>query len=94
MSELNERDAVTRDEFASLQKEVHRLGELIGRLRKYAPGPAETTARRNRFIYEVCGLVIVSSGAAFVYAPAALLLIGGWMLADVIASRTKSRKDR
>jgi hypothetical protein len=94
MSESDEREAVTREQFEQLQKEVYRLGELIGRLRKYAPGPAEKTARRNRFIYEVCGLVIVSSGAAFVYPPAALLLIGGWMLADVIVSRNKPKKDR
>ena len=86
---------VTREEFERLQTTVARLGELVGRLRRYAPAASERRARWTLFILELGGLTIAAIGTAFVYPPASALLAGGWMLADVIVSRrVKPQKDR
>ena len=95
MSELEREKPITREEFERLERSVARLGELMGRLRKFAPGPSEQRARWTLFILELSGLTIAAVGTAFVYPPGAALLVGGWMLADVIVSRRiKPKKDR
>lgn len=84
---------VTRDDFEDLQRQITRLNEMLGRLQKYAPPVAQKRARWFRLGYETAGLTLAAVGAWLVYPPVAWLLVGGWMLAEVIVSR-RQRKGR
>jgi len=83
----------TKDDIAELQRQVARLSELLAQLRKHAPTVAQKRARWYRLVYETAGLSLAAVGAWLVYPPGAWLLIGGWMLAEVIVSR-RQRKGR
>ena len=87
---MNERP-VTQDDIAEIQRAVASHGEALARLRKYAPPVAEIRARWCILAYEATGLTIMAAGAYFVWAPLAPVLIGGWMLAEVIVSRRKNK---
>lgn len=75
-----------------LQSQLTALQNDFGKLRRYAPPVAEKRRRRIRQTYEVAGVVIAATGAWWVYPPAALLLVGAWMLADVIGSRNSIQR--
>ena len=70
---------------------VAKQAEDLDRLRRFAPPIAERRARLNRLIYEITGLAIVATGAALVYSPAAYIVVGGWMLAEVLAARRRKK---
>ncbi len=81
----------SKDDIKELQRQITRLGELIGQLRKYAPTIAQKRARWYRLTYEAAGLVLAAIGAWLVYPPAAWLLVGSWMLAEVIVSSRRRK---
>lgn len=87
-------------EIGLLRDKVLTLSERLDKLTRHIPPVAEARARRNRFIYEVSGLAITAAGAWCVYPPASPLLVGGWMLMEVLMSRrgfrssNKPNKDR
>ena len=84
-----------REEIDGMSRRIERLEGIASKVLRLAPGPSQEKARRNRLIYEIIGLAITSFGAWFVYPPAPALIVGGWMLAEVIASRyNKPKKDR
>ncbi len=76
----------SKDDIKELQRQITRLGDTLLKLRKYAPTVAQKRARWYRLGYEVAGLSLAAAGAWLVYPPAAWLLVGGWMLAEVIVS--------
>lgn len=72
-----------------VQDQVSRLADVLSKLRRYAPSVAEKRAKWYRFGYELSGLAVLAAGAWCVYRPAALILVGGWMLAEVVTSRRR-----
>ena len=86
-------DYVEREEFELLRKRVLNNGEVLAKLRKYAPPNALKRARRIRLGIEVAGVVIAATGAWWIYPPVALLLVGAWLLGDVLASRRTKKND-
>ena len=83
----------SKDDIKELQTQITRLDAALVRLAKYAPPVAQKRARWYRFGYELSGLLLAAIGAWLIYPPAAWLIIGGWMLADVIWIR-RQRKGR
>ena len=83
----------SKDDVKELQRQITRLDGLFSRLRKYEPTVAQKRARWFRLGYETAGLILAAIGAWLVYPPVAWLLVGGWMLAEVIVSR-RQRKGR
>jgi hypothetical protein len=82
---------VMQSELKTLRARVIHLSERVDQLQRFAPPIAAERARRSRFIYEVIGLTITAIGTAYIYPPAAALVVGGWMLADIVVSRSRSR---
>ena len=83
----------SKDDIKELQRQITRLSEMVVDLRKYVPATAQKRARWYRLLYETLGLIVAAVGAWLVYPPAAWLLVGGWMLAEVIvSSRQKKRQ--
>lgn len=75
-----------------LEKAVAQQAENLTLLRKYTPPMAAKRARRIRLAFEVAGVAIAAIGAWWIYPPAALLLVGAWMLGDVLAMRRAKKK--
>ena len=75
-----------------LAAEVRRLDERLLKAERYMPSKAVQFARAVRFWYEAAGVGVAATGAWWVYPPAALLLIGGWMMWDVLALRKAAPK--
>ena len=81
----------SKDDIAELQRQITRLSEIVADLRKYVPTVAKKRARWYRLVYETLGLTLAAVGAWLVYPPAAWLLVGGWMLAEVIVSSRRRK---
>lgn len=81
----------SKDDIKELQRQITRLSEIVANLRKYVPTVAQKRARWYRLVYETSGLTLAAVGAWLVYPPAAWLLVGGWMLAEVIVSSKRKR---
>ena len=77
---------------AVLQKQLGDLGGEFAKLRRFAPPVSEKRKRRVRVVYEVAGVAIASTGAWWVYPPAALLLVGAWMLVDVLGWQNQKKR--
>ena len=70
-----------------LDDQVAALAKDFGKLRRYAPPIAAKRAWQTRIGFEIAGVAIATTGAWWIYPPAALLLVGAWLLADVLAAR-------
>ena len=84
-----ENNRASKDDIAELQRQITRLNEILVKLRKYVPTVAQKRSQWYRLAYETLGLSLAAVGAWFVYPPAAWLLIGSWMLTEVIVSRKR-----
>jgi hypothetical protein len=82
-----------RSDIERLQKQITTNAELLAKLRRFAPPVAVKRARQIRLTVEVVGLLVASAGAWWIYRPAALLLVGTWLLGDVLASRRRVKKN-
>ena len=96
MSEIETTNDATKEDIANLRDRITALSQRLDKLQRYAPPVAAERARWSRFICEISGLAIVAAGMYWIYPPTSALVVGGWMLADVIASRraTQPKKDR
>ena len=83
-------DYAERSEIERLREQIHGNTEMIARLSKYVPPVAERRKRQWRVACEFSGAAIAATGAWWIYPPAALLLVGAWLLGDVIVSRRNS----
>lgn len=75
-----------------LEKAVAKQADEFAHLRKYAPPVAAKRANWIRITFETTGVAIAAAGAWWIYPPAAPLLVGAWMLGDVLAMRRAKRK--
>jgi hypothetical protein len=82
-----ERTVKTEERVEQIQKQLAALAEEFAKLRLYAPPVAWKRARRIRLTVEIVGVAVAGTGAWWIYPPAALLLVGAWLLGDVLASR-------
>jgi hypothetical protein len=80
-------DFAERSDIDRLQRQIDVNAELLAKLRRYAPPVAEKRRRRVRIAFELLGLAIAGTGAWWIYPPAALLLVGTWLLGDIVVSR-------
>lgn len=80
-------------DMAEAKEKTRGLAEEFSRLRKQAPPLAAKRAWRIRLGFEVAGVIIAAIGAWWIYPPAALLLVGAWMLGDVLVMR-RAKKAR
>ena len=90
---MEEQSPVTRADIERLQKQIAANAELLAALRRFAPPVAAKRARRIRLTIEVVGLTVAATGAWWIYPPMALLLVGAWLLGDVLASRRRKKND-
>lgn len=79
-------------ELEHIKEELATLSREFAKLRKYAPPIAAKQAWRLRLAFEVTGVAIAAVGFWWIYPPAALVLIGAWMLGDVLAMRHAKKK--
>lgn len=75
-----------------LEKQIIANAEVLAKLRRFAPPVAVERARQIRLTVECAGLLLAAAGAWWIYRPAALLLVGAWLLGDVIVSRRRVQK--
>ena len=80
-------DYAERSDIAHLQRQITANAELLSKLRRFAPPVAQQRQRRVRIAFEATGLAIAAFGAWWVFPPAAPILVGGWLLADIVVSR-------
>ncbi len=80
------------EELKQLRKEVAALAEELASLRKYAPPIAAKRARQIRLGFEAVGLAFVAVGVWWIYPQAAFVVVGAWMLGDVLAMRHVKKK--
>ncbi len=78
-------------DIARLQLQIDWLVNELERLRPYAPKNSQRRGLIIRLGFEWAGVAILATGAWWIYHPAALLLVGAWMLGDVLAARRIKR---
>lgn len=78
-------------EVDNLQRQVEWLVKELEKLRRHAPKNSQRRGLIIRLGFEWLGVGIAATGAWWIYPPAALLLVGAWMLGDVLAARRIKR---
>ena len=79
------------ERFDNLKRRVEWLEQQLEKARRYIPAESERRQATVQFWYEIGGCAVAATGAWWVYPPAALLLVGGLMLGEVIVTRRQKR---
>lgn len=87
-------DDQTRIEIDGLKEQIASVEDKLTALSKFAPPIAAKRMWNFRIGYEVTGLGIAAVGAWWIFPASALLLVGIWLLADVIVSRRHATKEQ
>ena len=77
---------------SELERVVAKQSADFANLRKYVPPIAARRARHLKIAFEMAGLSIAAIGAWLIYPPAAFLLVGLWILGDVLSVRRTNVK--
>jgi len=86
--------AATRQSIENLWNAIRQTNEQVGKLsRAFGPIP-ERRGAAMEIVYELVGIAVAATGAWLVYPPAAWLLVGAWMLGDVVSKRNRSKKEK
>lgn len=77
---------------SELERTVAQQAADFANLRKYVPPIAAKRARQMKIAFELAGLAIAATGAWLIYTPAAFLVVGVWILGDVLSVRGPKKK--